>query len=62
MKKGQVLGKIQAVMGGEVVAEADLVATDDVPRAAILSLLRRHMAMLIRSLFSLAEPRNVNGG
>lgn len=62
VKKGQVLGKIQAVMGGEVVAEADLVATDDVPRAAILSLLRRHMAMLIRSLFSLAEPRNVNGG
>lgn len=60
--KGQVLGKMQALMEGKVYSEVDLVSEVAVSRASMATLLRRHVAMLLRSVFSIGEARKVYGG
>lgn len=60
--KGQVVGRIRAIVDGTMVSEVDLVASDDVARAPMFKLLRRHTRMLLRAVFRLGEARNVYGG
>lgn len=62
VKKGQALGKMQALTEGKVYSEVRLVAEVDVPRAPLGKLLRRHTGMLLKSVFSFGEARKVYGG
>jgi D-alanyl-D-alanine carboxypeptidase (penicillin-binding protein 5/6) len=62
VRKGQTLGKMQALTEGKVYSEVRLVAEVDVDRAPLIRLLRRHTGMLLRSVFSFGEARKVYGG
>lgn len=62
VRKGQMLGKMQALTEGKVYSEVRLVAEVDVDRAPLIRLLRRHTGMLLRSVFSFGEARKVYGG
>ncbi len=48
VKKGQVIGKVKCISGGEVISEANLIATEDVGKIGFFALHKKMLGLLLR--------------